>query len=95
MMMAVHKPGPADRFAAYSQQTWVAEFFDAAPSVSNLMLSNAALSYRDLKSGLGIETRDAELSLSRQADGSTLLMIDGELAIGRMMSGGSSPASTR
>ena len=31
----------ADRFAAYSQQTWVAEFFDTAPSVSNLMLSNA------------------------------------------------------
>ena len=76
----------ADRFAAYSQQKWVAEFFDAAPSVSNLMLNNAALSYRDLKSGLGVETRDAELSLARQADGSTLLTIDGELAIGRMMS---------
>ena len=60
--------------------------------MSNLVLSDAGLSYRDLQSGLGIETRDAELSLSRQTDGSTLL-VDGELAVGRMMSADHPPAS--
>ena len=76
----------ADRFADFSEQAWISEFFNAAPSVSQLVLSDAELSYRDLQSGLGVETRGAELGLARQRDGSILLTIDGQLAIGRMTS---------
>ena len=77
--------GP-DLFQQYSRQSWVSEFFDAAPTVSTLVLNEAALSYRDLRSGLGIETRKARFSLVRQDDGKVSISLDGQIAVGQILS---------